>query len=108
MPKKQVQTVPDLSLTVNLEGGHMATSTEYKNLKYQNPRNKTKPVKHNDKRLQYSVVIAILVCCFIAGMSLTFVIALTKVGLEDIKGAWGIFTPIITLALGYFLRMDKS
>ena len=86
----------------------MATVTEPPTGKNKKSRRKSSPRDQGKERLHGCIVIAVLTYSFIAGLWLSLMIASKKVDIEDIKGVWGIFTPIITLVLGYFLGMKKE
>lgn len=48
--------------------------------------------------------------CFMAGLVSTAVITINKDAADAIRAVWGIFTPILTLVIGYYLatRIDKA
>ena len=65
---------------------------------------RTNQPKLDDKWHKYLVIVTILMFCFSAGITATLLVCKYNVDVNKIKEVWNIFSPIITLVIGFVLN----
>ncbi len=66
------------------------------------PKN-TRPKRlATDDESQHLLVARIVQYCFMAGLVSTVVVTINKDVADAVRAVWGIFTPILTLVIGYY------